>query len=142
MSLLASGRIGVTTVVLTVAAFLVSVSARAEKRVALVIGNAAYTELSVLQNPINDATEMETSLRQLGFQVLSLKNARKADVENAIRRFGELVHGADVAVFFYSGHGFRPAAPTNTIRSITWCRLIIASQPGLCLIRRFPSMAC
>ncbi len=37
-----------------------------EKRIALVIGNGNY-EASPLRNPVNDATDMATSLKKLGF---------------------------------------------------------------------------
>jgi uncharacterized caspase-like protein len=44
--------------------------AAAEKRVALVIGNAAYQNVPPLRNPSNDATDIATKLRDLGFDVV------------------------------------------------------------------------
>jgi len=41
----------------------------AERRTALVIGNAAYGDVGVLRNPVNDATDMDAALRRLGFAV-------------------------------------------------------------------------
>jgi hypothetical protein len=38
-------------------------AARAEKRVALVIGNGAYIKVAKLDNPKNDAAAMEAMLR-------------------------------------------------------------------------------
>ena len=88
-------------------ALLANASAAAERRVALIIGNAAYTGIQSLQNPVNDATEIDKALRALGFQVLVLADARKAEIDGAIQRFRELVRGADVGLFYYSGHGFQ-----------------------------------
>jgi len=44
--------------------------ATAEKRVALVIGNAAYQHVPPLRNPSNDATDIAAKLRGLGFDGL------------------------------------------------------------------------
>jgi uncharacterized caspase-like protein len=79
----------------------------AERRVALVVGNAAYSGVQSLRNPINDATEVDRALKSMGFQVLLLLDARKGDIDAAIERFGGLVRGADVGLFYYSGHGFQ-----------------------------------
>jgi uncharacterized caspase-like protein len=86
---------------------LANASAIAERRVALIIGNADYVGIQRLQNPTNDATEVAKSLRTLGFQVLVLVDARKFEIDAAIERFRDLVRGADVGLFYYSGHGFQ-----------------------------------
>jgi hypothetical protein len=39
----------------------------AQQKHALVIGNSAYVGISQLRNPVNDANDMETALRALGF---------------------------------------------------------------------------
>jgi hypothetical protein len=44
--------------------------AAVEKRVALVIGNAAYQNAPPLRNPSNDATDIAAKLRELGFDVV------------------------------------------------------------------------
>src|SRR5215467_14072629 len=97
-----------TLAALAITAFsAVSASEAAERRVALVIGNAAYANIQVLRNPINDATEVDKALKAIGFQVLLLHNGRKDDIDTAIQRFRTLVLGADVGLFYYSGHGFQ-----------------------------------
>src|SRR5688572_9615584 len=45
--------------------------ATAGKRLALVIGNGSYRNAAALPNPINDATDMVATLKDLGFEVLS-----------------------------------------------------------------------
>ena len=48
--------------------FLSAVSAAAEKRVALVIGNGAYVSLPALPNPANDARDITALLRNAGIR--------------------------------------------------------------------------
>jgi hypothetical protein len=74
------------------------------RRVALVIGNAAYRHVERLANPGNDARAIASALRPLGFQVELLVDADRAQMEAAIRRFGSRAEGAEAALFFYAGH--------------------------------------
>ena len=83
-------------------------SAHAERRVALVIGNSAYQSVSRLENPQNDAKAMAETLRGLGFSLIgdaALTDLDKPGFDNAIQRFGRDIQGADVALFYYAGHG-------------------------------------
>ena len=45
-----------------------------ERRVALVIGNAAYRHAGKLMNPVNDARGIAAALRSAGFQVIAGEN--------------------------------------------------------------------
>jgi len=84
----------------------VSLSAQAEKRVALVIGNGKYQYNTLLRNPPNDAQDIAASLRAKGFAVTALVDATRAQMEKAIRDFGSaLKDPTAVGLFFYSGHG-------------------------------------
>src|SRR5215475_6624622 len=74
------------------------------KRVALVIGNAAYKS-SPLSNPVNDARDMARVLRELGFEVIYKENASQTDMKSSIREFGASIRASDVALFYYAGHG-------------------------------------
>ncbi len=81
---------------------------RAEKRVALVIGNERYVNLppsGQLQKAVSDAQAVGGALRQLGFDVISGENlgrgALLAKLDDLIQR---LTPG-DTAFFFFSGHG-------------------------------------
>jgi uncharacterized caspase-like protein len=78
--------------------------AAAEKRVALVIGNAAYQNAPPLRNPSNDATDIAAKLRELGFDVVEGIDLSKRDMEKRIRAFAEQLNGADVGLFYYAGH--------------------------------------
>jgi tetratricopeptide (TPR) repeat protein len=76
----------------------------AEPRIALVIGNAAYSE-GALANPVNDARDMATTLRQLGFDVSSGENCDRRQMEDLIRKFGRKIRGGGVGMFYFAGHG-------------------------------------
>ncbi|WP_181164585.1 caspase family protein [Amaricoccus solimangrovi] len=75
------------------------------KRVALVIGNGAYGELGTLPNPPNDATDIAAALRTLHFDVTLITDGDAEEMLGALRDFGEAATGADVALFYYAGHG-------------------------------------
>jgi uncharacterized caspase-like protein len=81
--------------------------ASAEKRVALVIGNAAYEHAPRLANPGNDAGDMAAKLRNLGFEVVDGIDLAKRDMEKRIRAFADVLAGADVGLFYYAGHGLQ-----------------------------------
>ena len=81
-------------------------SCRAPKRLALVIGNAAYPH-SPLVNPINDATDIAAKLGSLGFDVMLLTDNTKEQMERGIDKFGTKAKGYDVAMFFYAGHAIQ-----------------------------------
>ncbi len=82
-------------------------AAASEKRVALVIGNAAYAEVSKLQNPLNDANAVAEALERLGFEVTLGVDQTMTEMRATIRKFAESAEGADTGVFFYAGHGIQ-----------------------------------
>lgn len=96
---------------LTLVAALVAATAiaQAEKRLAMVIGNSAYQHTSTLANPRNDATDIARLLGGLGFEVAVHIDLGKAGMESKLRDFSDRINGADVAVFFYAGHGLQVA---------------------------------
>jgi hypothetical protein len=77
----------------------------ADTRVALVIGNSTYQNVSALPNPVNDANDISASLSRLGFDVKTLTNAKFDDMRRALISFGQRARGADFAVIFFAGHG-------------------------------------
>ena len=93
-----------------VAAFIVlmllsSSVALAERRVALVVGNASYTTSS-LTNPTVDAGIVAPALEKSGFTVTVRENVDLAAFADAVDEFIADAQGADVALFYYAGHGF------------------------------------
>jgi hypothetical protein len=82
--------------------------ALADKRVALVIGNSAYQNVTALDNPTRDAALMAETLSGLGFTLVGGKaqlNLDKGAMDSAVQNFGHQVQGADIALFYYAGHG-------------------------------------
>jgi hypothetical protein len=91
---------------LSVAALLVSGDAAlADKRVAFVVGNAAYRNVPQLPNPAIDAKAIASVLRSVGFEVVEGTNLTRDKMTEKLLDFGKKAEGADVAVFFYAGHG-------------------------------------
>jgi Caspase domain len=78
------------------------------ERLALVIGNSAYLD-SPLRNPGNDARAMAALLGRAGFQVDFRVDTSRADLLQAITRFGQDIRDprTRMAVFYYAGHGFQ-----------------------------------
>jgi glutamate/aspartate transport system substrate-binding protein len=84
------------------------------QRIALVIGNAAYTD-KPLRNPVNDALDMAAELRRAGFQVMSYTNLNRRDFNEAIRQFTTKALAAQMVVVYYSGHGMQAAGENYLI---------------------------
>jgi hypothetical protein len=86
----------------------VATAAQAEKRVALVIGNSAYQSVAKLPNPAADARLMSDTLLSLGFFVVgggAQVDLDKAGFDRALQAFDRELIGADVALFYFAGHG-------------------------------------
>lgn len=80
--------------------------ARAEKRVALVIGNGAYQNASQLANPAKDANAIADLFRKAGFDVVETKlNLGNLDFKRVARDFTTAARDADIAVVYFAGHG-------------------------------------
>jgi hypothetical protein len=78
-----------------------------ERRVALVIGNAAYQYTAPLHNPVNDAHDIALVLKDLQFQVILKTDATLETMAEAIFQFGERLKGGGVGLLYYSGHGMQ-----------------------------------
>ncbi len=82
----------------------------AHERFALVIGNAGYTNVPALDNPVNDAQLMSDELRNAGFSVTTLTDANRAEMMREVETFASKVRAAGseaLAVFYFAGHGVR-----------------------------------
>lgn len=75
------------------------------RRVALVIGNSAYTHVTPLPNPVNDARSIAKSLRDIGFVVNEGINLDRVAMQSTIREFLREAARAQIAVVYYAGHG-------------------------------------
>ena len=76
------------------------------RRVALVIGNSAYATVGLLPNPEKDARIVAESLRNIGFQSVTVVNDTSRErLVNALRAFATEAESADWAMVYYAGHG-------------------------------------
>lgn len=78
-----------------------------DRRIALVIGNAAYAGASPLTNPLNDARLIAKNLREIGFDVAEGTDLNRADMKRVINEFLRGAAGSKMAVVFYAGHGMQ-----------------------------------
>lgn len=88
----------------------VSTLAQSDVRYALVIGNSNYPkEIGVLPNPVNDAKDMATELRNAQFDVQLVIDASYQQIRDAVRTFHDRLSNGPkdhvVGLFYYAGHG-------------------------------------
>ena len=96
---------GLAAIIAVVCMLFSAGSAMAEKRVAFVVGNGAYRNAPVLPNPPLDAEAMTATLRKAGFDVVEGIDLTRDQMTERLLEFGKKADGADIAVFFYAGHG-------------------------------------
>ncbi|MBU2959876.1 caspase family protein [Citreicella sp. C3M06] len=82
--------------------------ARAETRIALVVGNSNYVAVTPLPNPASDARLVAATLRSLGFEVQELIDSDRTALVRGISQFGRSLRQAGpeaTGLFYYAGHG-------------------------------------
>lgn len=104
--------------------------ARAEARIALLIGNQAYDpSVGVLKNPYNDIAVVGQALGRQGFEVLPpIKDAKRAAILGGVRDLARRLNAAGagaIGFIYYSGHG---AAEKDT--NINYLIPVDAKEPG------------
>jgi hypothetical protein len=90
---------------LLIAALPAAGTARAESRLAFVVGNDGYRNVSQLQKAVNDARAIGHGLQQLGFRVTLGENLAWRDFVEKFSIFENSIQPGDIAFLFYSGHG-------------------------------------
>lgn len=86
--------------------FVSAAAAETLRGTALVIGQSDYEHLTHLPNPVNDAQGISELLTRLGFSVQVAENRTAGQMPGDIDTFLDTANDADVAVIYYSGHGF------------------------------------
>ncbi|MBU2533749.1 MAG: caspase family protein [Alphaproteobacteria bacterium] len=90
-------------------ALLLDVStARAEKRIALIIGNSSYQHSGELENPKNDAQLIASALRRANFEVTVEIDVSLKAMKQAFRTHVAKLKAAgkdSVGFFYFAGHG-------------------------------------
>ena len=80
------------------------------RRIALVVGMSRYQFIPALDNPKNDAALIANTLRGVGFTLVgggAQLDLDKPAFDHAVQEFGRQVAGAEVALFYYAGHGLQ-----------------------------------
>lgn len=79
----------------------------AERRIAFVVGNSDYQSVPKLPNPDHDAEAVAKALRRSGFEVVTALNLSRVDFDKALEKYIRSLNGADISMFYYSGHGIQ-----------------------------------
>jgi uncharacterized caspase-like protein len=95
------------TALFIVTGCLAATQAIAERRVALVVGNSQYAYTSTLPNPRNDAEDIASALGKVGFEVTVGYDLDQVKFAITVAEFARALEGAEVALFFYAGHGLQ-----------------------------------
>jgi uncharacterized caspase-like protein len=82
-------------------------SASADERVALVVGNSHYKSTAALANPTNDANDVAAALTSVGFKVSLVLDADKHQFDRSVEQFARSARTANAALFYYAGHGMQ-----------------------------------
>ena len=83
-----------------------------EKRIALVIGNSAYENVTALPNPANDARAISKFLNSAGFEVIQATDLDHDEMIQVLQDFSGKVaeRGPNTVAFvYYAGHGLQIA---------------------------------
>lgn len=86
-------------------------------RLALVVGNSDY-KIGPLQNPVNDAELVASTLGDLGFKVTRANNVNRRDFERAVVEFSRALRNAGsdaIGLFYYAGHGVQASGENYLI---------------------------
>src|SRR5262249_18426959 len=60
-----------------------------------------------LANPLNDASDMSAALKAVGFDVVEALDTDRRQLDGALRAFTDKLARADIALFYYAGHGLQ-----------------------------------
>jgi hypothetical protein len=75
------------------------------KRLALVIGNASYRNVTALKNPVNDARAVAERLRSVGYEVYLALDVDRDGMNDAIDGFLKHIEPGSETLVYYAGHG-------------------------------------
>ncbi len=84
---------------------LIYAPALAQKRLALVVGNDNYENVTKLRKAANDARGIGETLSNLGFEVTTVTNSTRREMNQTLQTFKNSIGEGDIALFFFAGHG-------------------------------------
>lgn len=79
--------------------------AHAQNRLAFIVGNDSYQNVTPLKKAVNDARSTGATLSKLGFRVTSGENLTRRQFNERFSTFESAITPGDTVFFFYSGHG-------------------------------------
>lgn len=94
-----------TLFVTILVSFSLFISPAFAKRVALVIGNDDYTNVTKLQKAVNDAKAVASTVRDIGFQVIEKFDVNRRTFDQQLNILNSKIEAGDEVVFFFAGHG-------------------------------------
>lgn len=120
---------GLLLLILTVMCF---PSFAAERRVALVIGNASYAD-KPLRNTLNDAADIAAALKRSGFEIMERKNRTADQLRGDLSDFQDKLSPGAVGLFYFAGHGVQAGKGQNYLLpvGVTYKRERDAESYGL-----------
>lgn len=111
-----TGQDALRTWLLLLLVLLSTTATAAEKRVALVIGNAGYERVPQLINPVRDARAVADALRKSGFaEVTLVTDLDKSAMDRSVREFAARAAGSQQALLYFAGHGIEAAGENYLI---------------------------
>ncbi|WP_181832623.1 caspase family protein [Bosea caraganae] len=105
LSAFRAGIVVILGALLCLAGFALPAAAAPDRRVALVIGNGAYTSVTQLPNPLRDAKAVSASLKRLGFEVVEGYDLKMDEMTAVVRDFAQKLDGSKAGLVYYAGHG-------------------------------------
>lgn len=100
------GRILIRALLFVASLGAIALPSYAEKRVALVVGNAAYQNAPPLPNAHNDAIAVAAALKAARFDVVEVRSDLGISaLRRAVSDFADVAADSDIAVIYYAGHG-------------------------------------
>lgn len=81
------------------------ISDKKTRKLALVIGIGQYDHFDSLSNPENDANDMASVLKTIGFTVTMALHLKRVEMKRIIVDFEDLIRPDDMALFYFAGHG-------------------------------------
>ena len=82
-----------------------SLNSTSRRKLALVIGIDDYKYQKKLKNPVNDANDMASVLKVIGFTVTKKTNITHDEMEVTLLNFNQSILEDDIVLFYFSGHG-------------------------------------
>ncbi|CAH2986961.1 unnamed protein product [Chilo suppressalis] len=76
-----------------------------QSKIAILIANSSYNDLSKLATPSVDCDSLAASLKNLGFIVLTLKNTLSSELQNILVKMVDVIPEDSYCFIFYAGHG-------------------------------------